>query len=126
MKTLKLMATLLALLATGQAMAWTRIANHTSYPIKFRAALKGGDIFGGKKYPSIDSIPTIAPKTDLFTNEGLMNLRTRYDVYADFGDGHFVQVISQRVGNEGGNRQLDVYRDDDGNWRISSLVRGAN
>lgn len=123
---MKLIVALFALLATGQALAWTRIVNNTSYPIKFRAALKGGDIFGGKKYPGVASIPTIAPHTELFTNEGLANLRTRYDIFVNYGDDNFVQVVSKPVGNEGGNRQLDVYRDDDGNWRISSLVRGAN
>lgn len=130
MNKLKFAFALLALMASGQIMAWTRVLNYTSYPIKFRAALRGGDI--NEDWMKSPTIPPIrkdkngrAIPGEFFTHEGAMNLRFRYDIFADMGAG-FTQVLDDPVNNEGGNRQLSVYRTDDGEWYITSQVRGAD
>ncbi len=104
MNKLKFAFALLALTAGGQIMAWTRVLNYTSYPIKFRAALHGvgylGDINADwEKSPVIPAIKGRTPG-EFFTHEGLANLRFRYDIFADMGDGKFIPVLEDNVNNE--------------------------
>jgi len=125
MKRLQYIVALFVLLVSGQALAWTDVINNTDYPIRFRAALRGGDI--NKNWQRSRVIP---PHTGTrFTQDkgGDLNfLRFRYDIFADYGDGNFIQVFAQPAPNEAGNRRIEVHRSDNGSWFINSAVRGVN